>query len=239
MPYSDTDLLSEIERLADELGHPPSLTEVREHGQYSVTTYYDRFGSWQDAVEAAGYDPQAPTTEIPESELLAELRELAEEFGEPPSAAQMDADGEYWASTYRDRFGSWNEAIEAAGLEPTDEPSQIPDSDLLAEINRLADDLGDPPTFQEMDEQGEYAARVYVSHFGSWNAAIEAAGFEPTQRGSSLSESELLFELQRLADELEKQPSAREMDADGKFGSATYQRQFGSWSAALEAAFEN
>lgn len=238
MSYTDEELLKEINRLTDELGHPPTITEFRKYGEYSVTTYYSRFGSWKEAIKEAGYEPRQPESKIPEEDLLNELQTLAEELGEPPSAAQMNENGKYWASTYRDRFGSWNEAVEMADLEPTAESTKIATAELLAEIQRLTDTLGEPPTFQEMEKQGEYTANVYVSRFGSWNEAIEAAGFEPTTKGSSLTDTELLKELQRLADELGKQPSSREMDEHGRYGTATYQRHFGSWSNALEMAFD-
>lgn len=55
---------------------------------------------------------------IPEEDLLDELRRLADELDKTPSGPDMAADGEYSPSTYRRRFGSWNGAIETAGLEP-------------------------------------------------------------------------------------------------------------------------
>jgi len=46
---------------------------------------------------------------------------------------------------------------------------------LLAELHRVADELGEPPTFQEMSGVGSYASRTYAHRFGSWSAALEAA----------------------------------------------------------------
>ena len=179
MRYSNTELLAEIHRLADEFGHPPTLNEVREYGEYAATTYYNRFGSWQEAVQAAGYESREPDSKVPKDKLLDELQRLKDALGEQPSAPQMDDHGEYWASTYRNRFGSWNAAIEAAGFEPLTGDTKVPSSELIAEIRRLADTRGDPPTFRDMNEEGEFGAKTYVRQFGSWNAAIKAAGFEP------------------------------------------------------------
>lgn len=58
----------------------------------------------------------------------------------------------------------------------------ISDEELLDEIRRLADELGAPPTAIQMDTHGKYSVRTYRNHFGRWNRAIKAAGFEPRTR---------------------------------------------------------
>ena len=60
---------------------------------------------------------------------------------------------------------------------------KIPAADLIAELQRLADELGHPPGVAELNELGNYAHMTYVRRFGTWNAAVEAAGFEPTPVG--------------------------------------------------------
>jgi hypothetical protein len=52
--YSDEDLLDDIRRLAAEIGHPPTLQEYRERGEYGATTLFERFGSYRDALQEAG-----------------------------------------------------------------------------------------------------------------------------------------------------------------------------------------
>lgn len=234
--YSNTELLAEIHRLAEIKGEPPTIADLRDRGEHAPTTYYDRFGSWQAALQAAGYRSRDPQSKIPKDELIDELHQLAVDLDDPPSAVDMNEQGEYWASTYQDRFGSWNEAIEAAGLEPTAPDTSIPPSKLIAEIQRLADELGDPPTFREMNEQGGYSGRTYIRQFGSWNEAIEAAGYEPQNTQSEVTDSELIEEIHRLTVEFDEPPSVRDMRERGEFSPATYQRHFGSWSEAIETA---
>lgn len=238
MQYSNEELLDELHDLTDELGHPPSLAEFRELGEYSASTYYSRFGSWNKAIEAAGYEANEPDSKVSEEELIEELQRLADEIGKKPTASQMNDHGKYWRSTYRSEFGSWNNALEAAGFESETIGSNITDEALVQEIERVAKKLGEAPGFSDMEELGKYDPTTYDRHFGSWNKALKAAGFEPNTRGSSISEEELLNEIVRLSEELEKPPSARDMDTEGKYSSATYQRQFESWSAAVETALK-
>jgi len=51
---SNQELLDDLHRLAEQLGDTPTLKEYREHGEYGAQTLYDRFGSWNEALEAAG-----------------------------------------------------------------------------------------------------------------------------------------------------------------------------------------
>ncbi|EMA69330.1 hypothetical protein C461_03178 [Halorubrum aidingense JCM 13560] len=179
MPYSDGDLLAEIRRVADvvDAEDGPTLQQFKDHGEIAHTTVTRRFGSWNDAVERAGFDSRPPEPEIPAADLLDELHRLSDELGERPTVTTMNEHGEYWASTYKRRFGTWNDGLEAAGFEPTPPRTEerITDDELLAELKRLAGSDGRPPTFQQMSEEGAYAARTYVNRFGSWNAAIDAA----------------------------------------------------------------
>jgi hypothetical protein len=236
--YSAHDLIEELQRVADELGDSASIDDFREHGSISVTTYYDRFGSWNEAIEAAGYNPNSPQEKIAEEELIEELHRVADEINGKPTVAQMNNHGEYWVSTYKNRFGSWTDALKAAGYDVNRDGSALPREDLLTEIERLADELGTTPTHDDMEAKGRYAARTYYRQFGSWNDALEAAGFKPHSPGKAASDEDLLREIERLATVNEGAPTAKQMDTEGKYSSATYQRRFGSWSAAVDKALD-
>lgn len=50
------ELLEELHRLREELERPPTWNDVKEHGEYAATTYTAKFGTMEDAREAAGFD---------------------------------------------------------------------------------------------------------------------------------------------------------------------------------------
>lgn len=54
--------------------------------------------------------------------------------------------------------------------------ASIDRSDLLKELQRLADELGDTPAAQDMNEKGVFSNYPYYREFGSWTAALETAG---------------------------------------------------------------
>lgn len=196
MAYSDADLLEDIRAVAAEVGERPTLNDYREHGTAGVTTIYSHFGSWQDALAEAGYEPREPDSEVTDEELLEELERLTDELGKRPTAAEMNEHGAHWASTYRRAFGSWNAACEAVGLEtlPPNAQETLSRTALLEELRRVAEVCGPPLSVSDMRDEGDHAARTYFRRFGSWKAAITAAGFEPhsapTESGDSDEDTE-------------------------------------------------
>ena len=113
---------------------------------------------------------------------------------------------------------------------------RVSEDALLTELRRLARNLDKTPSQRDMNAYGEYSHMVYTRRFESWNAAIEKADLTPNNgRGTTtVSDSDLLDELERLAEDLERSPSISDMDDRGAYRAVTYQRRFGSWNAAKE-----
>jgi len=182
---SNEDLLEEMSRVYDMLGHTPTAKSMDKLADYSPSTYIRRFGSWGAALEKAGVDSDREPN-IQTEELLEEILRLRDKYGRVPKSTEMDSEGEYSTVTYRERFGSWQQAVEKCGLEPY-RPHGIPEEELLDEIRRMAD--GDrPPTSEDMRYEGKYTRSTYQRRFGSWNNAVSEAGFDLLVRspGNSL-----------------------------------------------------
>lgn len=176
----DDVLLAELRRLTKELGKTPSQLDMTDHGQHGSETYTRRFGSWNGAVEAAGLDPNPDRQKRSREELLADLRDAADDLGRSPTRREMEDYTEADVITFRNRFGSWNEALEAAGLELRPAQERVPDDELLAELQRLEKELGTPPTTTDIEDKGEFSQGVYYKRFDTWSAALEAAGCGPS-----------------------------------------------------------
>lgn len=170
---SKEQLLAEITRLRDELNKLPSFQEMNEHGEYSVYTYTQEFGSWNDAVEAAGYTPRANRESRSKEELITELKRLADSDDHSPSKRDMLESGSFSPNTYKSKFGSWNAALEAAGFSPRTQGQQITDDALRSELKTVTEQLGQKPTTTDMSEKGAYSPGTYIRRFGSWEEALE------------------------------------------------------------------
>lgn len=175
-----TALKAVLRRLAEELGRPPTGNEVDALSEYSKTTYYNRSGSYAAALEAAGLgDADRRTGRIPTDDLLDELHRVGEQVDRAPTASQMNAHGEYSVETYRNRFGSWRNALETAGFTIQDGScARIPTDELLNQLEAFADELGHPPSSIEIRSSGPYSPKVYIRRFGSWRSALSRAGVE-------------------------------------------------------------
>lgn len=178
---SREELLAELQQLQDELGRVPKTADMKDDGVYSYGVYYDRFGSWKEAVTEAGFETEEnnrETDRISEKELIAELNQLYDDLGQVPKTTDMDKHGKYSATTYRNRYGSWDEAVSEAGFDPAEIPrgsTRIPEEDLLAELNRLSDEIGAAPRKIDMENYGKFSAGTYTLRFGSWFGALEEA----------------------------------------------------------------
>jgi len=109
------DLIDELNRLNEQLSHTVRAVDMEKHGAYSITTYTSRWDSWNNALRDAGIDP--PNRGATAKELVIDLRSVGNDLGRAPTAQEIDTLGEFSRGTYIHRWGSWNEALRAAGFD--------------------------------------------------------------------------------------------------------------------------
>jgi hypothetical protein len=126
----------------------------------------------------------ASDPEIGDSELLADLRRVGRETTTPLSEREYADRGRFGVSTFRRRFGSWNDAKERAGLQ-TRRPERIDESDLLADLRRVAAAVEGSLTERVYADRGQFGVTTFRRRFGSWNAAKRAAELTTEQPVSS------------------------------------------------------
>jgi predicted flap endonuclease-1-like 5' DNA nuclease len=187
---------------------------MREECQYDLDAYYEYFESWPDVIEAAGVDIR--------QRLIDDLQRVSDEVGGQPTTTQIDAHGQYDANQYGTYFGSWSEALEAAGLTPTSE------EELLNEIRTTYEELGKVPNPDELNEHGTYRRKEYTELFGSLSAAIQQAGLD--------YKAEIIDALQEVAVELGRPPSTTEFASKSRYNTGAVYKFFDEWEAALSTA---
>ncbi|MFH5843546.1 homing endonuclease associated repeat-containing protein [Haladaptatus sp. CMAA 1909] len=236
----EDELITELQRVAEQLDETPSIRAMEIHGAYSPSTYQSRFGTWNDAIILAGLTPNSvDQIEYSSAELLSDLRTLADSVHRTPTKADMREHGAHSPSTYLERFGSWQAAVEEAELTPKTRGIKISEDELLRALSELSESLDRIPTSTEMAERGRFSPSTYRRRFGSWNEAIERAELSETFDKSSyrrFSTREMCDELERMAGVLGRPPTSTEMDEFGEYSAATYRRRFGSWVNALTDA---
>jgi hypothetical protein len=114
------------------------------------------------------------------------------------------------------------------------------DDQILAELKACAERLGRSPTMREFsgDPKTTVHPQTVIEHFGSWNRAKRLAGLVPRRFATR---EELLALLRELGEELERVPTAKDIDEHrGRMPSKSlYWHTFGSLTNALrEAGFD-
>lgn len=199
--YTDSDLLDALDAVTDELGHLPSADEMNAHdGSPSASTYRSRFGSWNEALAAAGFDADDVQTHDLAA-LRAALAWLTRELGRVPSPRDMDEAGRFSASAYRTHFGSWEAALTALNLSLPSRHPRLSNRQLIADLQSFANygSVGGTmiPSKRAMDTDGPHSSNLYTDRFGSWSAALIEAGLDPRQR---ISRAEITAAIHDLAE---------------------------------------
>jgi hypothetical protein len=112
----------------------------------------------------------------------------------------------------------------------------LPDDELLADVKRVAKELGKPSvTIDQYNERGGFHSTTLTRRFGSWFAVLEKSGLQKT-RNLNIPNEELFDNLVEVWLRLGRQPTYKGLTkVVSKYCSGTYEKRFGGWRAALEA----
>lgn len=113
-PVSDEELLSDLRRIAKELGATtvPHQT-YRKMGTYHDSTLSSRFGSWNKALIRAGLELPKDNN-ISDEQLFDNLLQLWEHYGRQPRRRELALKPSTISpSPYIRRFGSWLGSLQA------------------------------------------------------------------------------------------------------------------------------
>jgi hypothetical protein len=237
--YTDAELLADLREFAKEVEGTPTIQQYRSRDGPSPDVLIRRFGgSWNEAVTQAGLAPNSrygTPAHDDEQELLDDLKRVAAELGESPSVRQYMTHGEYSVSAFKSEFGSWNNGKEQVGLDVHPPDEYIAPEELLSDLQRTADRLGQVPSKVQYNEWGEYSATLCQRRLGSWNDAIKAANLDPNIE-IDISEEKLLDDIKEVASVVEDAPTVDDYQEYGTHDYTTVLRCFGSWYDALTAA---
>lgn len=194
------------------------------------------FGDWNAALIAAGFDPAEirhprdgflpPGTWSAPLVIEGVLERAARGLSLAPHRVQIDDSKLYSAAV--GYIGSWREAVALAGLESQQLERQWDEAAVLDRLSAL-DAAGADLSVRTVEafDSGLYAAAVRL--FGTWDAAIAAAGATAQRRTTRWTRAAVL--------------AAIELGAKGQTTtSGLYQaaiRHFGTWDQAVRAATGN
>lgn len=182
------------------------------------------FGDWSEAVRAAGIALRPPVKRFTADEVIEQIRKRQQAGLPLTNVIQHDPPLDHAA---REHFGGWRNALLAAGV-----PTKVPrhwSKRAVVEAMREWQRQGRP--LSKVWREDKSLFRAAVTHFGGWENAMLAAGFEPRPR-ERWSKRRVLERLQ-VWDERCGGTNLRSIAPNL---SAAAARLFGSYQAALDAA---
>ncbi len=234
-----------IERIRElyEQGVDLSYNSMGEKHQGLLAAANYHFKGWGDAVNAAGIDYAWEVRKIPKwnKERIVEAIRAARDNGADLSWTSVTNDNDLSALAYaaiRDsQFGSWDDALRAAGVDPAD-VRRYESWDEEKIIRRIKERRrkGLPLNSKAMQEQDSKLFNAALNYFGGWSEALMASDVDPEEvykrrRWSRDIIMDEIKQLNRRGEDLAA-PNMRENHSALYSAACKY---FGTWTGAREA----
>ena len=141
---------------------------------------------------------------VSESMLVQDMMRVASEVGSPTlTIPQYDERVSFGWRTVISRMGTWNRALQLAGLEVRNR-RHIPDDELFENLATVWMKLGRQPYCKDMSDRAagaEFSTTVYIKRFQSWNNALLAFS-DFINNPETHPEGEELFEVNNISSRL-------------------------------------
>lgn len=200
-PLSKEQLFNEIKNVWEKFGRRPTYGEFRKASAFGIRIYEKRFGTWKDTVEQfclenINYNTNHGSIGLWATKelLIQELQKIKETYN--PEVLEFKDykkfGGNYTKMTFLKYFGSWKNALQSVDIKPGSEWNKSPDNELLFdELQKVWEQLGRQPLYNEMEGLSKYSYKLYERKFGGWNKAIHAFVADRENEEEIISSSEI------------------------------------------------
>lgn len=252
---SKSELLKELRSYSKALGRIPKATDMRnKNGVSSYDSYASKFGSWENALLAAGLKPDFSKS-LSRKELLDALQNYHKKFDYLPTQNTYLSNSEFPSPTqYRREFGTFGKAIDVyLHSLPLDTIVQkksassskkarlvyrkefVTKANLISILKKCFHEHGEVIlSARNAEKYGLPRITLFYKIFGSWSQALIEAGL-PLSKKASYSRNELLEIISSLSITLKRTPVASDLGRPYP-SYPTFVDEFGSWEKALSAA---
>ena len=223
-----------LKQQAELLGHPPSKAWWDKRGpRPSVPTIRKVFGTWRNALLAAGLKP-GPQNVVTEQELIDDINRVAQELGRSPKITDYHKLGKYTSIQYH---GGWKYLVAKAGFRSYYDISK---DELIQAVKDVAIDLGRTPLYIEFCKHRlGYSSLIVYKYYSGYDELLTDADLHPPERlggGRILTDQDMIDEVLQVANQIGHVPSQLEFTELSSSSAGTAVYKFGSYNKFLEAA---
>lgn len=256
--HSDEDLIRLLKKYNDEFGFPKYDDITREKGYPSASVYVSRFGSWEEALRAAGFDISEALKKkferrfMTEEEILEHVRYhswLKENAHSTPGLFNVllihlditEIEDLPSTTVIFHKFGGIKNAYKRLGIDYVSVNKEYSRRQLVKVFRRLASYIKRVPTNPDIYEYSWYtgvSSTTFYNAFGTIYNMQKESGFEPLKLQHYRTKEELIQDLITLEEELGIVPTVNDLirNKDRFAHPATYHNYFGSFVKALKEA---
>lgn len=251
--YTDEELLGILRRYNEEVEFPTQRKFKASYGLPSSVTYFNRFGSFQNAILLSGIEiPRDKQryfnrVEYDKDYLLKVFKEQVnisiEERGLLLNDTEIDENINIpCASVYYKHFSTLDNLYSLIGIDRNKFNNDKLESDMKRKYIELRSILGRTPQSRDFDRYSKnnnywYCCQAYLNHFGSIHKLQKIMGDMPTALGREFNKQDMLDGLLKLSNDLGCQPTQKDIYYCGYIPSVShYIKEFGSISNALYIA---
>lgn len=178
--------------------------------------------------------------EYSDEALIAELRRVAEELnGQRLTVERFNSLARVNSTTLRNRFGSWQVALDKAGISEEIAPRwRVLSRDrVLQELRDFAsENPGVSVTLDCIAERLDVYSTTIIRRFGKWKSLLSEVGIEPVPLGRRYTDEECFENILTLWTHYGRQPHFGELrHPPSTVGPKAYTLRWGGWRAALSA----
>ena len=233
------DCINNYNKVKSIIGYPPTVQDMNEHGEISISTYNKRFGNFNKFKKSINESIRLDRNPSKE-DLIDSLIELKNKIGKTPTLEEMKNNG-ISPAPYIKHFGSgssWNDALENIGLSPT-KPHSVTKKQCDDEYYRIKKALKKKPTSEDFRDHSIISSLGTIKKlYGSWILFTKHLGEYERRPGEKIPNEDLVKEYWKLKIYLREENdnnalTQKEMDDRGAYSSSVYIRRFGNWNQFL------
>jgi Homing endonuclease associated repeat len=203
-------------------------------------TIIHRYGSWSKALMECGipYSNEQYSSQYSEEETIELLKKYYEiNNGQLTYALYKERKYKPTHNSIRKKFGSWNNALERAGIPINKQnKSKYSKNELLESLKNASMGIGTISLKEYTNKISEPSSDTIISVFGSWSNALEEAGLSP--KVTLYSDEEIILILKDFIENTGYVSESKYRSLRLTPAPDTIRKRFGSWHNAVKKAQE-